>query len=287
MKFAIVVFPGSNCDHDAYFAVNTCSARGVGRIWHKETDLGGVDVADPSGGFAYGDYLRAGAMAAHSPVMQAVKQFAQRGGPVLGICNGFQILCEAGLLEGALVKNETLRFECKEVYCRVEGRPTPFTYAIPAGRHLRLHIAHGQGRYTHPELDRLEKAGQIVFRYVTACNDVTAAANPNGSDNNIAGVCNGEGNVVGLMPHPERACEAICSAWVVKTAARYSSRRSVGPPAARRDPRHRRGRRDRRELVADEPPRPRGLLGTGQSAWLNRRGVRSRLPRARARADLY
>jgi phosphoribosylformylglycinamidine synthase len=141
--------------------------------------------------------------------MDAVKTFAREGGPVLGICNGFQILCESGLLEGALLKNKRLRFECKDVHLRVEGRPTPFTHAIPAGRHIRLSIAHGLGRYTHPEPERLEGEGQVVFRYVSADGELTEDANPNGSIAHIAGVCNADGNVVGLMPHPERACEDV------------------------------------------------------------------------------
>jgi phosphoribosylformylglycinamidine synthase I len=177
-------------------------------VWHKDHALGDLDAVVVPGGFSYGDYLRAGAMAAHSPVMAAVKDFARAGGPVLGICNGFQILCEAGLLEGALARNASLKFVCKDVHLVVEGRPTPFTHAIPAGRHLRMPIAHAEGRYSHPDIERLEKDGQVVFRYADAEGAITDAANPNGSLHNIAGVCNAAGNVVGLMPHPERACEA-------------------------------------------------------------------------------
>ena len=211
MQFGVVRFPGSNCDDDAVHAVNTVLAAqgGTGRIiWHKDSELGAVDAVIVPGGFSYGDYLRAGAMAAHSPIMAAVKQFAHAGGPVLGICNGFQILCESGLLDGALARNESLKFVCADVHCVVEGRATPFTHAIPAGRHIKMSIAHAEGRYTHPEIERLESEGRVVFRYCTANGEVTAAANPNGSVNNIAGICNAGGNVVGLMPHPERAVEA-------------------------------------------------------------------------------
>ena len=182
----------------------------VGRIiWHKDGSLGQVDALIVPGGFTYGDYLRVGAIAAHSPIMAAVAEFARSGGPVFGICNGFQILCEAGLLEGALMSNRDLLFHCGDVYCLVEGKPTPFTHAIPAGRHVRMSIAHHGGRYTHPDLDRLEGEGQVVFRYATKDGQVCDDANPNGSDRHIAGVCNAAGNVVGLMPHPERACEDL------------------------------------------------------------------------------
>ncbi|HET6610476.1 MAG TPA: phosphoribosylformylglycinamidine synthase subunit PurQ [Kofleriaceae bacterium] len=212
LTFGVVRFPGSNCDDDALYAVAKVLAPAgmTGKmIWHKERTLGGVDALILPGGFSYGDYLRAGAMAAHSPIMAAVKDFARGGGPVLGICNGFQILCEAGLLEGALVRNASLRFECADIWVRVEGRPTPFSHAIPAGRILSMAVAHGAGRYVHDDVDRLEGEGRVVFRYVTADGDVTEVANPNGSQSNIAGVTNAAGNVVGLMPHPERACEAV------------------------------------------------------------------------------
>lgn len=212
VAFGVVRFPGSNCDDDAVRVVDQVLAdRGAtGRIlWHKDKGLGGIDVVIVPGGFTYGDYLRAGAIAAHSPVMQAVRAFARAGGPVLGICNGFQILCESGLLEGALARNRSLHFECRDVHLVVEGRPTPFTHAIPAGRHVRMSIAHAEGRYVHPEVERLEDEGRVVFRYAEPDGAVTEAANPNGSLHNIAGVCSAEGNVVGLMPHPERACEDI------------------------------------------------------------------------------
>jgi phosphoribosylformylglycinamidine synthase len=212
MNFGVIRFPGSNCDDDAVHVVTRVLARqgASGRIvWHKDHDLSGIDAVLLPGGFSYGDYLRAGAMAAHSPIMGAVKAFAAAGGPVLAICNGFQVACEAGLLEGALARNQTLRFECRDVWLRVEGRPTPFTQAIPAGRVLRMSIAHAEGRYTHPDVARLEQEGLVAFRYVTPGGEVLPEANPNGSDANIAGVTNARGNVVGLMPHPERATEAL------------------------------------------------------------------------------
>jgi phosphoribosylformylglycinamidine synthase subunit PurQ / glutaminase len=212
MKFGIVRFPGSNCDDDALDAcARVLAPEGTqGEIlWHKDHDLRGVDVVILPGGFSYGDYLRAGAMAAWSPIMREVKAFADRGGWVFAICNGFQIACEAGLLEGALAKNASLHFECRDVHLRVEGRPTPFTQAIPAGRVLKMSIAHSEGRYIHPDVDRLEKEGLVVFRYVTPDGRLTAEANPNGSMANIAGVTNARGNVVGLMPHPERAVETL------------------------------------------------------------------------------
>jgi phosphoribosylformylglycinamidine synthase len=212
MNFGVVRFPGSNCDDDAIHVLSKVLAHkgAQGRIlWHKDHDLGGVDAVVLPGGFSYGDYLRAGAMAAHSPIMREVKAFAERGGPVLAICNGFQIACEAGLLEGALTRNESLHFECRDVHLRVEGRPTPWTQAIPAGRILKLSIAHAEGRYVHPDVDRLEKEGLVAFRYVGPDGEPTREANPNGSLRNIAGVASPRGNVVGLMPHPERACEAL------------------------------------------------------------------------------
>jgi phosphoribosylformylglycinamidine synthase subunit PurQ / glutaminase len=212
VNFGVIRFPGSNCDDDAVHVVDWVlrPMGATGRIlWHKEHALGDVDAVVVPGGFSYGDYLRAGAMAAHSPIMGAVKAFAEAGGPVLGICNGFQILCESGLLEGALTRNDSLRFVCADVYCRVEGRDTPFTHGLGEGAVLRMSVAHAEGRYTHPEIERLEASGQVLFRYCEAAGQVTPEANPNGSMDNIAGVCNPAGNVVGLMPHPERACEDL------------------------------------------------------------------------------
>ena len=210
--FGVVRFPGSNCDDDALDVVDrVLAAEGAsGRmIWHKERSLGQIDALIVPGGFSYGDYLRAGAMAAHSPIMAAVTAFAESGGPVLGICNGFQVLCESGLLDGALTRNRGLRFVCDEVHCVVEGRPTPFTHAIPAGRHIRMSVAHAEGCYVHPDLERLEGEGRVVLRYCDREGAVGGAANPNGSLGDIAGICNREGNVVGLMPHPERSCEDL------------------------------------------------------------------------------
>ena len=209
MKFAVVVFPGSNCDHDAYHAVKHVLGQPTEFLWHKDTSLRGADVVILPGGFSYGDYLRTGAIARFSPVMQAVSAFAAQGGPVLGICNGFQILCEAGLLEGVLIRNRQVQFRCEHVHVRIEENDTPFTSAGARGQVLHIPIAHGEGQYfAEPEvLERLEANRQVIFRYATSAGDVTEAANCNGSLNNIAGICNPSRNVVGLMPHPERACE--------------------------------------------------------------------------------
>ena len=209
MNLAVVRFPGSNCDDDALHVAGRVMGQAARFVWHKETTLGECDAVILPGGFSYGDYLRAGAMAANSPVMGAVKTFAERGGPVLAICNGYQIACEAGLLDGALTRNASLHFECRDVHLLVEGKPTPWTRAIPAGRVLRIPIAHAEGRFVHPDVAQLEKEGRIVFRYVDPTGGETEAANPNGSMANIAGTCNARGNVVGLMPHPERASEAL------------------------------------------------------------------------------
>jgi phosphoribosylformylglycinamidine synthase len=209
MNVVVVRFPGSNCDDDALHVAGRVVGLGARFAWHKETSLGACDAVIIPGGFSYGDYLRAGAMAAHSPVMAAVKQFAARGGPVLAVCNGFQIACEAGLLDGALTRNASLRFECRDVQLVVEGKPTPWTRGIPAGRILRMPVAHAEGRFVHPDLSAVEKEGRVVFRYCDAGGGETAAANPNGSMGNVAGICNAAGNVVGLMPHPERASEPI------------------------------------------------------------------------------
>ncbi len=209
MKFAIVVFPGSNCDHDAYHAAKHVLGADAEFIWHKDTSLKGADCVVLPGGFAHGDYLRTGAIARFSPVMPEVVRFATAGGPVLGICNGFQILLEAGLLPGAMLRNRSLKFQCEHVFVKVEQTDTPFTRACHQGQILRIPIAHGEGNYyAEPDaVARLERNGQIVFRYVDASGEATGAANPNGSASNIAGLCNEGRNVVGLMPHPERACE--------------------------------------------------------------------------------
>lgn len=210
MKFGIVTFPGSNCDYDAYRAVVDHLGADARYIWHKETDLGDVDVVILPGGFSYGDYLRSGAIARFSPVMQAVVAHARRGAPVLGICNGFQIACEAGLLPGALLRNRSLQFISAPLRIRVENAGTAFTNLYRRGEVLTIPVAHGDGCYTaSPEtLDQLESEDRIAFRYCDADGQLNAKANPNGSERAIAGVLNAEGNVLGLMPHPERAMEA-------------------------------------------------------------------------------
>jgi phosphoribosylformylglycinamidine synthase len=209
MKFAVVVFPGSNCDHDAYYAAKHVLREEAELIWHKDTSLKGADVVILPGGFAHGDYLRTGAIARFSPIMQEVKAFAAAGGPVLGICNGFQVLLEAGLLPGAMLRNRSLHFRCEHVHVRVEQVDTPFTAAAKPKQVLRIPIAHGEGNYyAEPDvIERLERNRQVVFRYVNASGAETDEANPNGSVHNIAGITNQARNIVGLMPHPERACE--------------------------------------------------------------------------------
>ena len=211
MKFGVVVFPGSNCDHDAYYACTEIMKQEAVFLWHKEADLKGVDAVILPGGFAYGDYLRCGAIARFSPVMKEVARFAASGGVVLGICNGFQVLLEAGLLPGVLLRNASLRFVCKYVRLRVETTATRFTHGCTQGEVLAFPVAHGEGNYfTDPEtLRRLEGEGRIVFRYCDASGAVTPAANPNGSLSGIAGIINEEGNVLGLMPHPERAVDPV------------------------------------------------------------------------------
>lgn len=211
MKFSIVVFPGSNCDHDAYHAVKHVLGQEAEFVWHKDTDLKSADVVVLPGGFSHGDYLRTGAIARFSPVMSAVRAFAAGGGPVLGICNGFQILCEAGLLPGAMLRNRDLKFHCAHVAIRVEQNDTPFTLAAAKNQVLRIPIAHGEGNYYAEAdvLETLERERRVVFRYCSPQGEVTDAANPNGALNGIAGICSERRNVVGLMPHPERACEPV------------------------------------------------------------------------------
>ncbi|MBK9313576.1 MAG: phosphoribosylformylglycinamidine synthase subunit PurQ [Acidobacteria bacterium] len=211
MKFGVVVFPGSNCDHDTYHVVSKVIGQPVDFIWHKEEQIDRFDAIILPGGFSYGDYLRSGAIARFSPVMRSVRQFAEEGGLVMGICNGFQILCEAGLLPGALLRNRDLRFICEHINIRVERVDTPFTSACEPRQVLSLPIAHGEGNYfCDPEtLDALEREGRVIFRYCDAEGSVTDESNPNGSLNNIAGICNSERNVLGLMPHPERASESL------------------------------------------------------------------------------
>ena len=209
MKFAVVVFPGSNCDHDAYHAVKHVLGQDAEFVWHKDDSLKGADVLILPGGFSYGDYLRTGAIARFSPIMRSVAAFAASGGPVIGICNGFQVLLEAGLLPGAMLRNRSVKFQCEHVHVRVEQTDTPFTLACTPGQVLRIPIAHGEGNYyAEPDvLAQLERDRRVIFRYTTAEGVVSDAANPNGSIHNIAGICNEQRNVVGLMPHPERACE--------------------------------------------------------------------------------
>ena len=211
MKFGVIVFPGSNCDHDAYHVISKHVGQPVSFIWHRETDLADYDALIIPGGFSYGDYLRVGALARFSPVMSSVQQFAARGGLVLGICNGFQILCESGLLPGALMRNRDLHFVCEHVRVRVESADTPFTNELRRGQILSMPIAHADGNYTCDDetLAELQREDRIIFRYCDAEGRATPEANPNGARDNIAGICNRERNVVGMMPHPERACEDL------------------------------------------------------------------------------
>lgn len=211
MRFGVVIFPGSNCDRDCVHVLRTVLGQDVVELWHADVALHGVDAVILPGGFAYGDYLRAGAVAATSPIMPAVRAFAANGGPVLGICNGFQVLLEAGLLPGAMLRNAVPKFQCRPVYLRVESTRTPFTAALREGQVLRLPIAHGAGNYYAPDhlLTAVTESGQVVFRYCDARGRVVSDANPNGSRLNTAGVCSPKGNCLGLMPHPERAAEAV------------------------------------------------------------------------------
>lgn len=211
MRFGIIQFPGSNCDRDCHHVLTHVLKQNVRFVWHGESEVADVDCIILPGGFAYGDYLRTGAVAALSPVMEWVRSFAARGGRVLGICNGFQILLEAGLLEGAMLHNRSLRFICRDVYVRVETSRTPFTRHLVEKQVLKLPIAHAEGNYHAPAdmLKRIEDEHRVVFRYCNASGQREAASNPNGSLNDIAGICNKDRNVVGLMPHPERASEGL------------------------------------------------------------------------------
>ncbi len=211
MKFGVIIFPGSNCDHDAYHVISKHVGQPVDFIWHRDTDLHTYDAVIIPGGFSYGDYLRVGALARFSPVMNSVKEFAAEGKLVLGICNGFQILCEAGLLPGALIRNRDLHFICDHVNVRVENADTPFTHELKPGSILLMPIAHADGNFVCDDetLAELRRENRIVFRYCDTYGQTTEAANPNGSRDNIAGICNRERNVIGLMPHPERACEDL------------------------------------------------------------------------------
>lgn len=211
MKFGIVVFPGSWSERDMHYAVSDVLGYQAEYVWHREAKLAGFDAILLPGGFSYGDHLRCGAVAAHSPVMGAIRDFAENGGFVFGSCNGFQILCESGLLPGALIRNDHLEFRCSPGTLRVETSSTPFTSQFSAGDVVSMPISHGEGNYQADDetLATLEASGRIVFRYVDADNQASADANPNGSRNNIAGITNERGNVLGMMPHPERACESL------------------------------------------------------------------------------
>jgi phosphoribosylformylglycinamidine synthase len=211
MKFGVIIFPGSNCDHDAYWAFKEVCGQPATLLWHDSHDLENCDAIIVPGGFAYGDYLRTGAIARFSPIMQSVKNFADSGGLVMGICNGFQILCEAKLLPGVLLRNKTLKYICKPVHVRVENTGTPFTHELSKGEVLEIPIGHGDGNYFCDEttLTELHRNEQVIFRYATAAGEITDEANPNGSLDSIAGICNEGRNVLGMMPHPERASEGV------------------------------------------------------------------------------
>ena len=234
MTFGVVVFPGSNCDHDAYHAVKHVLGRDARFIWHKDTHLGDVDAVILPGGFSYGDYLRSGAIARFSPVMASVIEFANRGGAVLGVCNGFQVLCESGLLPGALLRNQSLRFVCKPVWIRTERTDTLFTGLCDPGQVLEIPVAHGEGNYYADDdtLNRLEANNQVVFRYCDEAGATTDAANPNGSLRNIAGIINEGGNVLGMMPHPERHVESDLGSadglFILRSIAESVAQRTVG-----------------------------------------------------------
>jgi phosphoribosylformylglycinamidine synthase len=209
MKFGVIIFPGSNCDHDAFWTIQQVARQPVTFLWHESNDLESCDAVIVPGGFAYGDYLRTGAIAKFSPVMESVRKFANGGGLVLGICNGFQILCESGLLPGALMRNVGLKYVCKPVQVRVENAETPFTNACAQGEVLTIPIGHMEGNYfcDSETLEELHGDHRVVFRYCSPAGEINAAANPNGSLENIAGICSPGGNVVGMMPHPERSAE--------------------------------------------------------------------------------
>lgn len=213
MKFGVIIFPGSNCDHDCYHALKHVLEQEVEFIWHKQREVDDCDVLVLPGGFSYGDYLRAGAIARFSPVMEAVIDFANQGGIVIGICNGFQILCEAGLLPGVMMQNRSLRFVCRFAHLRVENADTLFTNQCRAGEILRMPVAHADGLYYADEdtLRELNQNRQVLFRYCDPNGELTDDANPNGSLQNIAGICNRAGNVMGIMPHPDRSAEALLS----------------------------------------------------------------------------
>lgn len=209
MKFGVVIFPGSNCDQDMIYVLNKIMGQEVVELWHKDTDLQGVDAVVLPGGFSYGDYLRSGAIARFSPIMEKVIEFAGKGGYVFGVCNGFQILCEAGLLPGALLHNDERKFICKNVFIKAQTKDTLITQAVPQDKALKIPIAHGEGKYfaDAETLKQMNANGQILFRYCDEKGNISAEANPNGATENIAGVCNAGKNVFGMMPHPERAAD--------------------------------------------------------------------------------
>jgi len=211
MRFGVVVFPGSNCDYDCYYVLRNILQKEVSFIWHKEKNLSGYDCLILPGGFSYGDYLRIGAIARFSPIMKSIEKFAKKGGLVIGICNGFQVLLEAGLLPGAMTRNKTLNFICKFVNIRVENNSLPYTYLCQQGQVLGIPIAHIEGNYYADDktIKSLEENNQIVFRYCDERGELSEDSNPNGSKGSIAGICNREGNILGMMPHPERASESI------------------------------------------------------------------------------
>ncbi|MBI3841386.1 MAG: phosphoribosylformylglycinamidine synthase I [Thaumarchaeota archaeon] len=221
MRVAVVRFPGSNCDLDAVRALDSIPGVAPDLVWHEDGAVSGYDAVVLPGGFSFGDYLRGGAIAARSPALRRIARLAEKGVPILGICNGFQILIEAGLLPGALLRNTTLRFVCRWVAVRVENDRTPFTRRMKKGQVMRMPIAHNEGRYTAPpaELRRLASDGRIVFRYCDESGEVTRASNPTGTSQNIAGICNKDGNVVGLMPHPERAADRVLSPFDTEDGA--------------------------------------------------------------------
>jgi phosphoribosylformylglycinamidine synthase len=211
MKFGVIVFPGSNCDHDAYYAIEAAAKQPVTFLWHESHDLQNCDAVIVPGGFAYGDYLRTGAIAAFAPIMESVKKFAKSGGLVLGICNGFQILCEAGLLPGALMRNAGLKYICRQVWLRCENADTPFTNTLTNGQLVQIPIGHMEGNYfcDAETLAALKKNNRVIFRYCSEQGELTTTANPNGSLDNIAGVTNEGKNVLGMMPHPDRSSESL------------------------------------------------------------------------------
>jgi len=237
MNFAVLQFPASNCDQDAVHALRDVLGQSARYVWHKETSLGDADAVIVPGGFSYGDYLRCGAIARFSPVMQAVKQFADNGGLVLGICNGFQVLTEAGLLPGALVRNRDLQFHCEHIFLKTITPDSPFTNKIPLGKLLKIPIAHGEGCYFANEetLAKLKANNQILWQYCDANGNLTDTANPNGSLQNIAGICNERRNVAGLMPHPERACEPLLGSedgkWILESIITTLKNKNVAQAA--------------------------------------------------------